>query len=44
MVPPVTAQAILTVPVKPAEGVTVMVVVFEPPLGTVRVAGAALKL
>ena len=43
VVPPVTAQLRLTVPVKPADGVTLMVVVFEPPLGTVSVADAALR-
>ena len=41
VVPPVTAQLRLTVPVKPADGVTLMVVVLEPPLGTVSVAGGA---
>ena len=38
-----TVQAMVTVPVKPDAGVTLTVVLAELPLGTVRVAGAALK-
>src|ERR1700733_15931835 len=41
---PVTAQVTFTVPVKPAAGVTLMVVIAELPLGTVMVPGAALRL
>jgi hypothetical protein len=40
---PVTAQDILTAPVKPAAGLTLIFVVAEPPPGTVIVVGVALK-
>ena len=44
VLPPLTLQVRLTVPVKPAAGVTFILVVPDPPWGTVIVAGEALSV